>query len=191
MDKCNSYSLEIAPWPVFNYKPSVTFSLAHSNDSLLIKFKVKEHAIKAEYINTNDPVFKDTCVEFFIALGEEKEYYNFEFNCIGTCLSAFGASKENRTFLSEDIINNIKYQVLLKKDNTSAKSIYKWELTVMIPLNVFCFHHVISFKGMNCFANFYKCGDSLPEPHFLSWNSITSPEPNFHLRDFFGKVNFI
>jgi hypothetical protein len=37
-------------------------------------------------------------------------------------------------------------------------------------------------------ANFYKCGDETPEPHFLSWNPIDLPKPNFHVPQFFGQL---
>ena len=34
---------------------------------------------------------------------------------------------------------------------------------------------------MRAKANFYKCGDKLPVPHFLSWKPINVPAPDFHL----------
>jgi hypothetical protein len=39
-------------------------------------------------------------------------------------------------------------------------------------------------------ANFYKCGDELPTPHFLSWNPIEWKEPSFHRPEQFGKLIF-
>lgn len=39
-------------------------------------------------------------------------------------------------------------------------------------------------------ANFYKCGDKLQTPHFLSWNPINLEKPNFHCPEFFGTLNF-
>ena len=48
-----------------------------------------------------------------------------------------------------------------------------------------------SLKGVCATANFYKCGDDLPEPHFVSWNKIEAPTPNFHLPKYFGEIEFI
>jgi hypothetical protein len=45
-------------------------------------------------------------------------------------------------------------------------------------------------KGKKCRANFYKCGDDLPEPHFLAWNMINTEEPDFHRPEFFGTLEF-
>jgi len=179
--------IENIPWPAFNYKPNVEFSIAHSNSCVYLKYYVNEQAIKAVYVNTNDPVYKDTCVEFFLSFQQDKEYYNFEFNCIGTRLAAFGSGKENRRFLPADIINNIKFYAVIKNEAHGIT----WELTVAIPLNVFCFHKLSSIKGMKCFANFYKCGDELPQPHFLSWAPVESTAPNFHLRNFFEEIHFL
>jgi hypothetical protein len=37
-------------------------------------------------------------------------------------------------------------------------------------------------------ANFYKCGDLTAHPHFLSWNPIDLPKPDFHRPEFFGTL---
>ena len=48
----------------------------------------------------------------------------------------------------------------------------------------------LSLKGKTLRANFYKCGDKLQQMHFLSWNPIDVPKPDFHRPDFFGEVTF-
>jgi Carbohydrate-binding family 9 len=45
-------------------------------------------------------------------------------------------------------------------------------------------------EGKKCKANFYKCGDKLAQPHFLAWNRIETPEPDFHQPAFFGDIEF-
>ncbi|WP_350005689.1 carbohydrate-binding family 9-like protein, partial [Phocaeicola dorei] len=44
--------------------------------------------------------------------------------------------------------------------------------------------------GMVVRANFYKCGDELQKPHFLSWSPIKIEKPDFHRPDFFGLLEF-
>ena len=39
-------------------------------------------------------------------------------------------------------------------------------------------------------GNFYKCGDMLSKPHFLSWNPIDTPSPDFHVPASFGLLTF-
>lgn len=37
-------------------------------------------------------------------------------------------------------------------------------------------------------ANFYKCADKAAHPHFLSWNPIPVPSPDFHRPEHFGTL---
>ena len=39
-------------------------------------------------------------------------------------------------------------------------------------------------------ANFYKCGDDMPQKHYLSWHPIRIEKPNFHRPDHFGTLIF-
>lgn len=180
----------MVPWPVYGYIPDASFSIAYGSDCIFIKYYVIEKAIRAIYRRTNEPVYKDSCVEFFISFGDEEAYYNFEFNCAGTCLLGFGKNKRERKLLPEPLIRKIKNQVLLKTVKGAGPSNISWELTLMIPLDVFYHHPLISLNGQHCKVNFYKCGDELPEPHFLSWNDIKVEEPDFHLPEFFGEMQF-
>ena len=130
-------------------------------------------------------------MEFFLGFGNELGYYNFEFNAIGTCLAGFGRGRENRELLPEALIQKIKSRAAVTRvtrENDNGNGDMGWELTLMIPLEVFCHHSFTSLKGQQCHANFYKCGDELPEPHFLTWNYIESADPDFHRPEFFGEI---
>ena len=52
-------------------------------------------------------------------------------------------------------------------------------------------HGATLLDGRTMRANFYKCGDLLPRPHFLSWNAISLPRPDFHCPEFFGTLRFM
>jgi hypothetical protein len=175
-------------WSINGYKPDVNFILAYTNNSMLLKYAVKEESICAVYRQINDPVYKDTCVEAFIAF-DGKGYYNLEFNCLGTALVGFGAGKEDRINVNPKLVNCIKTHHAIKTPGSGL--LIEWELTLDIPFAVFEHHHITSLNNQACKANFYKCGDELPEPHFLSWNNIIYPHPNFHLPEFFGDVKFV
>ncbi len=64
----------------------------------------------------------------------------------------------------------------------------RWELRLDIPASVF---GLPAFPGLEARGNFYKCGDLLPEPHFLSWAPIATPRPDFHRPEFFDKMVFL
>lgn len=187
MDTVERIALDYVPWPVYPYKPLVHVSVAHNGECIFLKYWVTEEKIKAANNNSNEPVYEDSCVEFFISFNNEKEYYNLEFNCIGTCLAGFGKEKTGREWLQENIIAEIRYQAVLCKNDHGE---IHWELTLAIPKSVFYWHPCLSLERSSCRVNFFKCGDKLPTKHFVCWSDITAPEPNFHLPDFFGQLVF-
>ncbi|MGZ3751000.1 MAG: carbohydrate-binding family 9-like protein [Mucilaginibacter sp.] len=191
LDKQEKHFIDIAPWPEFKDKPKVSFSIAHSKDAIFIKYDVTEKEVLARYKEINDPVYKDSCVEFFIDFDNDKAYYNIEFNRLGTCLGRFGADRENRAELPMDVLKTIKFERTLKQIKDSTEPAINWTLTVSVPIQVFCFHHFSSIQQVKCKMNFYKCGDDLSEPHYLAWNNIISEKPSFHLPEFFGEVEFM
>ena len=65
-----------------------------------------------------------------------------------------------------------------------------WEVALIIPYAAFFKHQIQSLDGKEVKANFYKCGDELQTPHFLSWNPIKIEKPDFHRPDFFGTLEF-
>ncbi|RRN77891.1 hypothetical protein EIM50_17295 [Pseudoxanthomonas sp. SGD-10] len=177
-------------WPNKNYIGSVDFSISYGEDAIAIKYYVVEETVKAVYNSPNDPVYKDSCVEFFIAL-DDKSYYNFEFNSNGTCLAQYGTNREDRIFLPASLINNIKSYKSLRTVKTDVNQLISWELTVVIPLSLFINHPYLSLSGNEYRMNFYKCGDDLPEPHYLCWNRVNTENPDFHQPNHFGIGRFV
>ncbi|MEO5948742.1 MAG: carbohydrate-binding family 9-like protein [Chitinophagaceae bacterium] len=187
LDTFEKQVLEYVPWPEFSDKPKVVFTIAHNQSNIFLKYYVEEKNIRAENKIANSPVHEDSCVEFFISFNEDISYYNIEFNCIGTGLIAYGPSKYNRQLLESDMVNNLKKKSVIVSENANATN---WELTLVIPLSTFVHTSFQNLEDITCRANFYKCGDLLPEPHFISWSNIISSHPNFHLPQFFGKLVF-
>ncbi|HTD97718.1 MAG TPA: carbohydrate-binding family 9-like protein [Mucilaginibacter sp.] len=191
LDNQQKNFIAITPWPEYEAKPKVSFAIAHNGEHIFIKYDVEESEVLARYRQINDPVYKDSCVEFFISFDDEKAYYNIEFNRLGTCLGRFGTERENRTELPVDVLKTIKYERTLKQIKDTAEPLINWTLTVAVPIQVFCFHRLTSIQHQKAKMNFYKCGDDLSQPHFLAWTNIISPEPDFHLPEFFGRVEFM
>ena len=189
LDHVRQEIIDHAPWNAFPYKPQASFAMAYGDSSVYLKFFVEEKHVRAVYSEPNQPVYKDSCVEFFVSFGDEPEYYNFEFNCAGTCLLSFGEQRNNRNMTTADLIKSIAFQSSIKPTTKKDANI-GWELTLVIPFAAFQYHKFSSMKGKKCRANFYKCGDDLPEPHFLAWNMINTEEPDLHRPEFFGTLEF-
>ncbi|MFA6945988.1 MAG: carbohydrate-binding family 9-like protein [Pedobacter sp.] len=189
LDHVHQELINITPWVAYPYKPELAFAMAYGDQAVFLKFYVEEKHIRAVYSEPNDPVYKDSCVEFFVSFGDEKEYYNFEFNCAGTCLLSFGEERAKRIRSGDELIKSIASRSSIKPANSKGSNI-GWELTLSIPFSAFQYHQIDSLKGKQCRANFYKCGDDLPEPHFVVWNDIKTEEPDYHRPEFFGSVEF-
>jgi hypothetical protein len=191
MNNLPRHAIKIASWPQDNAQPEVYFSIAHSDADMYIKYFVREQSLRAFNRHANEPVYQDSCVECFIAW-DDKGYYNFEFNCLGTCLAAFGPSRENRTPLDASVIANIqRISAINTLFNGNPDELISWYLTIKIPLGVFIEHNLQSLSGKEARANFYKCGDGLPQPHYLSWQKINTPSPDFHRPEFFAEISFM
>jgi len=190
LDKLERHTIQKLPWPEYSYQPKVSFAIGHTDNGILLKYFVNEKAIRVVHHEDNSPVHEDSCVEFFIAFDDDEEYYNLEFNCAGTCLLGFGKNASERKLIGVDVIRKIKRYSAIKKSLNGNSDTFTWELSVMIPADVFVFHQINSFKGKRYRVNFYKCGDKLPEPHFLSWQDMKTAEPDFHMTEFFGEAYF-
>jgi len=176
-------------WDYFS-DVKASFSLQHEENNIYIRFKVNESNSKAVYTNFNEPVYEDSCVEFFISF-DHKYYYNLEFNCIGNILGGYGANKQNRDWLKEDELKKIKTTPSLGFNKIEIiKHPIEWSLEAIIPKEIFSFDKIASFNGVKAKGNFYKCGDKQVQPHYLSWNPIKSECPNFHLPEYFGEIEF-
>ena len=192
--------IDVAQWPERNngYKPEVRFRIAYSQQMLFIEYYVKEANIKARYSEDKDSKpFKDSCCEFFFSPECNNNYYNMELNCIGKGTFAFrrGGRKGPKIAYGEEIMKRIfRYSTLGEAPiETSVKEngeLFEWKLTVAIPLECFTETPMETLQGKTMRANFYKCGDDMPKPHFLTWNRIELDKPDFHTPDFFGALTF-
>ena len=192
--------IDVAQWPERNngYNPEVRFRIAYSQQMLFIEYYVKEANIKALYSEDKDSKpFKDSCCEFFFSPECNNNYYNMELNCIGKGTFAFrrGGRKGPKIAYGEEIMKRIfRYSTLGEAPiETSVKEngeLFEWKLTVAIPLECFTETPMEALQGKTMRANFYKCGDDMPKPHFLTWNRIELDKPDFHTPDFFGALHF-
>lgn len=179
------HDVDQCPWQAdFPYCPEVRFQIGHDDLNIYLHYWVKEEFVKGQYIRANENVWEDSCVEFFISLDGKKTYYNFEFNVLAAGLIGYGSQiKSDRNRLPEAEIERVDAFVSLAKQQGNKT----WESYLVIPKSIF---GDIQFSGNTFHANFYKCGDGLPNPHFIAWNNIENSTPNFHLPAFFGEIIF-
>lgn len=176
-------------WTEYPYCPKVEFRVAHTESGILLHFKVTEASVRARYGEDNGAVWTDSCVEFFSIPAGDGIYYNIECNCIGTVLIGAGAQRNNREHAPADVTAQVqRWSSLGRIPFEERVGETTWEVALVIPYTAFFKHQLTSLNGKTIKANFYKCGDELQTPHFLSWNPIEIEKPDFHRPDFFGTL---
>jgi len=186
------FRIDTINWEGFNYKPEVEFSIAYSENEIFLKYYITENYFKAEKTETNQMVCEDSCVEFFVSPEEDGIYYNLEFNGIGTVLLGTGTGRENSTRANPEIISKIRRLSSVGEKPVKEKSgEFKWTITIAIPFEVFFHHKVKNLKGKTFRANFYKCGDMLTVPHYVTWNPVGTENPDYHQPKYFGLLKFV
>lgn len=184
--------IDVVNWESFPYQPEVSFRIAHSNNQIWIKYYVDETDILATRTETNSATHRDSCLEFFLDPKGDGNYYNFEINAIGTVHLAYGPGIAGRTFIDPGLIQeNIEVESSLGKEPFIEKlGEHRWEMTVVIPAGILTHDKGIGLTGLQARANFYKCGDDMAQPHYLSWNPVLTERPNFHTPEYFGTLLF-
>ena len=171
----------------------VEFRIVHDGANFYLAYTVEEEQVRGVNSGYNSPVWEDSCVEFFFSLkGDEKNYYNFEFNAIGAVLGAYGPDRHSRNSLDLSLLKQIETNPSLGKDPVGTiDSPTTWSLFVKIPVSILRFNEISDLSGRDGHANFYKCGDMLDQPHFISWKPVVTPTPDFHTPRFFGQLSFM
>lgn len=190
-ENIETHKLDYVNWENYPYKPQVSFRIAYTSDSILLHYNVNEKSARAKYDEDNESVWTDSCVEFFCIPSGDGVYYNIECNCIGTILIGAGKDRKGRERATREITGCVKrYSSLGDKAFDLKIGDFNWSVSLIIPFTAFFKHKIDSLDGKTIKANFYKCGDELLEPHFISWNPIELKTPNFHCPEYFGSLEF-
>jgi hypothetical protein len=153
-------------------------------NALYVRLQTREENILRRFTGFLEDVYKDSCLEFFFCpeVGSDR-YFNFEINPNGAMYVGFGGPRPDRCRLFRP-----DFGQLFQVNPFEAPGL--WGVELQIPVS-FLQTFVPDFQlcsGQIIPANFYKCGDETTLPHFMAWNKVDVPEPNFHLPEFFGQL---
>ena len=155
----------------------------HDGENLLVLLRAKEKDIRAEYTAPMSPVHEDSCLEFFFMPAGEEKYLNFEINPNGCLHIGYGRDRYDRE------------RILLPDPGAyfrirTGRTADGWEAEYRIPGEFLRrFYPEFRFTGI-LKANAYKCGDKTVHPHYLAWNPVDSPVPDYHRSESFGTMIF-
>jgi hypothetical protein len=194
---------EIDPLMISNFMgnkpehfPDTQVKVAYDDVAIYIKFRVEDQYVKAVYEKNQDPVYQDSCVEFFFTPGEDIiiGYFNLEMNCGGTMLFHHQVEpRKNAVLISEDDIKQIQViSTLPKIVDPEIREKITWQVSYRIPFSILSNYHDFDKPqpGTIWRANFYKCADDTSHPHWLTWAPIDFPTPDFHRPAYFGELEF-
>ena len=169
-------------WPdQYPAAPQTTFTLAHTDQMLYVRYEVKGEVPLSTKTNDLELVNEDACVEIFIADADNTHYWNFEFNPAGVCNASH--RKERKV----DVVRLNAEQLASIQRYGQQLCAAHWTLLIGIPLSLI---DLDLTKESSRRANLYKCGDKTAMKHYASWNAISAPAPAFHLPEFFGEIQF-
>lgn len=159
---------------------------------LHIKLSCREKDPLARYTKFFDPVYKDSCLEFFSSYDGEN-YMNIELNSNGAMLCAFGDGRNNRTPIDEIIgLYNESSAFPIVTGTEESGDVWFAELT--IPVDAMKKIYKISEEdikpGFILKGNFYKCGDETESEHYMMWSPVLTEAPDYHRPEHFGTLIF-
>lgn len=183
-----SYTIDQASWvESFPYKPQTKVLLGHDNKYIYAWFIVRSKSVKGVYLHDQEPVSSDSCVEIFLQPEVGGEYWNFEFNCLGTLNASHRIIKPESTKLTPQEASTIlRFPSLHRESFDETDGITEWDLMIMIPLalmNIETSEFPVQMRG-----NIYSCASGMKDPYYMSYYPIDSPKPNYHLPETFGQI---
>lgn len=180
-------------WLDNGYKPRVEARVGFSEYYLYVYFKAFEKRVRIRYMGFQEPVYKDSCVELFIDPFPEKGlgYFNFETNAAGALLAGFGKGRRKRKPLSPEDLAGFRIVASVRGPLDGSHGADFWTVRYRVPLRLFQNYYGDTIRPrLEGRANFYKCGDATPCPHYGAWSPLPTKEPDFHRPRFFGKIVF-
>ena len=181
-------------WLDNGYAPRVEAKLCYSEQNLYVFFKVFEPQIRIQFTHFQDPVYKDSCVEFFVDPFPKKQigYINIETNAVGAMLIAIGPTRASRVRIPKDDLKGFEIVTSVKSPVEGGYGAEFWTLRYKLPLALFEKYYGEKItSGHLASANFYKCGDETNPPHYGAWSPVPTPTPDFHRPEFFGLLRFL
>jgi hypothetical protein len=176
------------------FQPVVTAKMMYDTENIYLIYKVQDRHVRIQNTKFNGPVSTDACVEFFFSPDSDwpLRYFNVEINAGGTGLMAYHKDGK-RTNVKEEDFNVVEIaHTLPKKLEQEISEPVTWFLEFKMPISLLAKYGNFTQpkRGVLWKANFYKTSSRSTNPHYITWNFIQNPVPQFHLPQYFGKLMF-
>lgn len=181
-----------------DHRPDTSARVLYDAKGLSGIFRVEDRYVRCVRTAYHEPVWKDSCVEFFAQPKPERGYFNFEFNCGGAFLCSYITNAERTPEGFKEYVKvpaNIGQTIQVKSSlpqrvEPEITTPVVWTLSFRIPLALF--EHYLGalggLPGQVWRGNFFKCAEEVSHPHWASWSPVD--EFNFHRPNCFGSLRF-
>ena len=192
--------LDCLNWPAWPYKPTVEFRIGLFEDGLRLEWKVEEQTVRALQGVPGGEVYEDSCVEFFFQpSADDPHYYNFEWNAIGNLCVSWRTGRFDPEPAPAAVYGLVRAEASCGVTPFAERPADgPWMLKVCIPAealwqglgDVAGRPAAGALRGRRAKANFYKCGDGLTVPHFVTWAPVATEKPDYHRPEYFKDIIF-
>lgn len=183
-------TLDCLNWPgEFPYRPQVDIRAFHNDSHLFLEYQVREKCTMALETRNGCDVYKDSCVEFFVMPEGSDHYYNFEWNAIGTLSMSRRTGRRDAIPAPMEVLDSVLASSTFGcKPFAEISGDNLWSLRVAIPCSALFGDDLKTWRGASLKGNFYKCGDGLSCPHYITMFPIQTPSPDYHRPEFFREI---
>jgi hypothetical protein len=178
------------------FHPDAKAKMMYDDRNLFVIFCVHDRYVRCITNEINGPVWEDACVEFFFSpdAGQPERYFNIEINCGGTPLMNYNIIPNKEiTVLEADDVKMIEIAHSLPQIiDPEINEPVTWTIEYRVPLAMLEKYSGVTYpkRGINWRANFYKIAENNSNPHYFTWSVVENSKPDFHLPQFFGRIEF-
>jgi len=177
------------------HRPGAEARMLYDDSAIHLIFQVRDRYVRCVHTGYQSAVWKDSCVEFFVAprpgIGR---YFNIEVNCGGGLCLQYGPPRAEgqRDILSAELGKKVAiYHSMPEVVDPEIAKPTDWIVQLRIDLALFgeVEGPVGPLAGQEWKANFYKCADECSHPHWASWSPVGDPL-DFHRPETFAPIRF-
>lgn len=182
------------PWWKSGKKEQTVAKLLYDDTHIYLAYICEDAHIWAEHTARDSAVYRDDCVEFFVApnSANPNAYFNFEMNVLGIFLDQFQPDGPGVPVKEEWNGKGIQIAVSINGTlNDDSDTDHYWILEAAIPFSNFVpvARHAPPEPGDVWHVGLNRCGGKTNE-QFSQWSPSNTPAPAYHVPSCFGHMTF-
>ncbi len=184
-------------------RPDVRFRALCGCGRIAVRFDVRgDRFVRSVATEPQGPVWKDSCVEFFVQPEGASGHFNFEIDAGGTLLSSYIVDSTRLPEggfadwapLPPEWMSRVQVRTSLPRIvDPPIPGPLDWCAEISIPLELLAAVSGASCRtnpGSEWRGNFFHCGDETPSPRWGAWSDV-GEILDFHQPEKFGVLRFV